>query len=184
MPLQLPPQFGCSKPLSLSQFLGKLNSQRAIEEESLIEVAISLCAVDRLLGGDEDKKGPIEGMGEEKKVFIAWCVNVIIALKLFFIFNLLTGSRNFCQENTEERLVSLGHGIPCVQHDSSVGCRCGWSVWRSARVSHFRVGPHCFRWKLWRGVGASLQNKEHSSQLEVFLSRRAEAQRKGQTIDE
>mmetsp|Transcript_41699 Transcript_41699/g.72365 ORF Transcript_41699/g.72365 Transcript_41699/m.72365 type:complete len:242 (+) Transcript_41699:32-757(+) len=49
------------------EFLGKLNSQRAIEEESLIEVAISLCAVDRLLGGDEDKKGPNEGMGEEKK---------------------------------------------------------------------------------------------------------------------
>lgn len=36
------------------QYLGKLNPSRATAEESLKEVAISLCAVDRLLGNDED----------------------------------------------------------------------------------------------------------------------------------
>lgn len=40
---------------NILQFLSKLNSDRASEEESLIEVAIALSAVDRLLGNNEGK---------------------------------------------------------------------------------------------------------------------------------
>ena len=39
------------------QYLAKLDSSRATSEESLKEVAISLCAVDRLLGNDEKEVG-------------------------------------------------------------------------------------------------------------------------------
>lgn len=36
------------------QYLDKLNPDRGGEEDSLVEVAICLAAVDKLLGGDED----------------------------------------------------------------------------------------------------------------------------------
>ena len=38
----------------MNQYLKKLNPTRAAGEESLKDVAISLCAVDRLLGNDEN----------------------------------------------------------------------------------------------------------------------------------
>ncbi len=41
---------------SSPQFLARLDNGRAVHESSLVEVAVSLCAVDRLLGSEDNKK--------------------------------------------------------------------------------------------------------------------------------
>jgi hypothetical protein len=46
------------------QLLGKLDNERAIDEESLVEVAVCLSAIDNLLGVEDNKKKgtePTEG---------------------------------------------------------------------------------------------------------------------------
>lgn len=51
------------------QYMAKLSQDRATKEESLIEVGVCLCAVDRLLGGEETStpKPGVAGGGSEDK---------------------------------------------------------------------------------------------------------------------
>lgn len=45
------------------QYLGKLDTSRASEEDSLVEIGVALCAVDRLLGGEETTAPPRSNTG-------------------------------------------------------------------------------------------------------------------------
>ena len=110
------------------QYISKLDSSRAEDSESLKETAISLCAIDKLMGNEYDsKKEPDEnevtGQSQAGQAKVS-AVYIILDSSnlLIFITPIVLETAGVGAEDNEECVDEVDYGSPPLRERSLVRC--------------------------------------------------------------